>query len=132
MRREGPVAPETTRPRLFPALRREEETFLGRLLRQEAVGGAVVLAAAVIALAWANSPAAESYDAVRHFRLGPLDLEHWAADGALTLFFYLAGVELKRELMVGSLSRPADAMVPVVAATAGVVVPSLIYVGLNA
>jgi NhaA family Na+:H+ antiporter len=126
------VAPETARPKIFPTLRREEETFIGRLLRQETVGGAVVLAAAVIAVVWANSPVADTYDAVRHYQLGPLDIQHWAADGALTLFFYLAGVELKREFMVGSLSQPADALVPVVAAVAGVIVPSLIYVALNA
>lgn len=117
---------------MFSTLGQAEETFLGRLLRQETVGGAVVLAAAVVAVLWANSPWAETYDAVRHYKLGPLDIQHWAADGALTLFFYLAGVELKREFMVGSLSRPADALVPVVAAVAGVIVPSLIYVTLNA
>ena len=61
------------------------------------------------------------------FYLGPLDLEHWAADGALTLFFFVAGLELKREFVVGSLRRPADAAVPVVAALCGVAVPALIY-----
>ena len=49
------------------------------------------------------------YEDLRHLQLGPLDLEHWAADGALALFFFLAGLELKRELLVGSLRRPADA-----------------------
>jgi NhaA family Na+:H+ antiporter len=118
--------------KVFGALRSDEETFLGRLLRQETVGGGVVLAAAVVAVLWANSPWADAYDAVRHYKLGPLDIQHWAADGALTLFFYLAGVELKREFVVGSLRRPADAAVPVVAAIAGVLVPSAIYVTLNA
>jgi NhaA family Na+:H+ antiporter len=68
---------------------------------------------------------------MRHFELGPLDLEHWAADGALTLFFYIAGLELKREFLVGSLSKPSDAMVPIVAAVFGVVTPALVYVGVN-
>lgn len=126
------MSPETTRSKVFPTLRSEEETFIGRLLRQETVGGAVVLAAAVVAVLWANSPWADVYDAVRTYELGPLDIQHWAADGALTLFFYLAGVELKREFLVGSLSKPADALVPVVAAVTGVIVPSLIYVTLNA
>ena len=126
------MSPDGIRPTIFPALRSEEETFIGRLLRQETVGGAVVLVAAVLAVVWANSPWSEAYDAVRSYQLGPLDIEHWAADGALTLFFYLAGVELKREFMVGSLSRPSDALVPVVAACAGVAVPSVVYVTLNA
>ncbi len=128
-----PTGPESgPKPKIFSALRGDEETFLGRLLRQETVGGAVVLSAAVIAVLWANSPWGDAYEAVLHYQLGPLDVEHWAADGALTLFFYLAGVELKREFLVGSLRRPADAAVPVVAAICGVLVPSLIYVTLNA
>ena len=109
-----------------------EETFLGHLLRQETVGGAVVLAAAVLAVLWASSPWSQAYDDLRHLSLGPLDVEHWAADGALTLFFFLAGLELKRELLVGSLRRPADAAVPVVAAVCGVAVPALVYTVVNA
>ena len=73
----------------------------------------------------------ESYESLRHFSLGPLDLEHWAAEGALTLFFFVAGLELKREFVVGSLSRPADAVVPVVAAACGVAVPALVYAAVN-
>ena len=117
---------------LLPSTTEAEETFVGRLLRQETVGGAFVLVAAVVAVVWANSPVAEAYDAVRHFELGPLDLEHWAADGALTLFFYIAGLELKREFLVGSLSKPSDAMVPIVAAVFGVATPALVYLGVNA
>lgn len=109
-----------------------EETFLGSLLRQETVGGAVVLVAAVVAVIWANSPVSDSYDTLRAFEIGPLDVEHWASEGALTLFFFVAGLELKRELVVGSLSRPADALVPVVAALAGVATPALVYVAVNA
>lgn len=119
------------RPPFFARTSEAESTFIGGLLRQETIGGGVVLAAAVIAVLWANSPVSEAYDAVRHFQLGPLDLQHWAADGALTLFFYIAGLELKREFLVGSLSRPADALVPVVAALCGVMVPAAIYVAVN-
>ena len=119
-------------PRTFlPTPSSAEESFLGRLLRQEAVGGAVVLAAAVVAVVWANSPWAGAYTDLRHLQLGPLDVEHWAADGALTLFFYLAGLELKREFLVGSLRNPADALVPIVAALAGVAVPALLYTAVN-
>jgi len=91
-----------------------------------------VLSAAVVAVIWANSPLRDAYADVRHWELGPLDLEHWAADGALTLFFYVAGLELKREFLVGSLRNVSDALVPIVAAAAGVAVPAAIYVSLNA
>ena len=127
----------TTAPRrrtFLPTADRGETTFLGDLLRQETVGGAVVLAAAAIAVIWANSPFGDGYESFRHFvpfaEIG-LDMEHWAADGALTLFFFVAGLELKREFLVGSLRRPADAMVPVVAAACGVAVPALIFALFN-
>ncbi len=116
---------------LLPAATEAEETFVGRLLRQETVGGAVVLVAAVVAVVWANSPWSDAYDSLRHLEIGPLDVQHWAADGALTLFFFLAGLELKREFLVGSLRKPADALVPIVAAVFGVVMPALVYVAIN-
>jgi NhaA family Na+:H+ antiporter len=108
-----------------------EATFLGDLFRREAVGGAIALAAAVIGIVWANSAWGDSYLELRHLKVGPLDVEHWAADGALTLFFFVAGLELKRELVVGSLRRPGDAAVPVAAAAFGVAVPALIYLAVN-
>jgi Na+:H+ antiporter, NhaA family len=114
----------------FPMPEPGESRFLGRLLRSETVGGGIALAAAAIALLWANL-GAHSYDAVRTVGLGPLDVEHWAADGALAVFFYLAGLELKREFLVGSLRRPADAAVPVVAAITGVAVPAGVFVVVN-
>jgi Na+:H+ antiporter, NhaA family len=119
-----------SRLRLLPRLEPGESSFVGALLRSETVGGAVALAAAAVALVWANVDGA-SYADLRHTELGPLTLEHWAADGALAIFFYVAGLELKRELLVGSLRRPADAAVPVVAAIAGVALPALVYVGVN-
>jgi NhaA family Na+:H+ antiporter len=116
---------------IFPDPSAAESTFVGDLLRREAVGGAIALAAAAVALFWANSPWSPAYDDLRHLRLGPLDLEHWAADGALALFFFVAGLELKREFVVGTLRRPADAAVPVVAALCGVAVPALVYLAVN-
>jgi NhaA family Na+:H+ antiporter len=116
---------------LFPDPATDESTFLGDLLRREAVGGSVALVAAAVAILWANSPWSASYDDLRHLQLGPLDLEHWAADGALALFFFVAGLELKRELVVGTLRRPIDAAVPVVAAICGVAVPATIYLVVN-
>ncbi|MFZ5846686.1 MAG: Na+/H+ antiporter NhaA [Actinomycetota bacterium] len=122
------------RPKFFPDPELGESTFLGAFLRREAIGGAIVLAAAALAVVWANSPWAEGYDTVRHwvpFEGPGLDLQHWAADGALTLFFFIAGLELKREFLVGSLRRPADALVPVVAALGGVAVPAVIFTVAN-
>ena len=112
-----------SRLRLLPRLDPRESSFVAGLLRSETAGGAVALVAAAAALVWANV-AGTSYADVRGVDVGPLDLEHWAADGALAIFFFLAGLELKRELLVGSLRRPADAAVPIVAALAGVAVPA--------
>jgi len=66
-----------------------------------------------------------------HLRLGPLDLAHWTADGLLAIFFFVAGLELKRELTVGTLARPAQALVPVVAAVCGMAVPALVCLVIN-
>ncbi|MBA3782136.1 MAG: Na+/H+ antiporter NhaA [Nocardioides sp.] len=117
------------RQRFFlPSRDAEEDTFLGDIFRRETVGGAVALVAAALAIIWANSSWSSAYLDLRSLTIGPLDLEHWAADGALTMFFFVAGLELKREFVVGSLRRPADAAVPVVAAACGVAVPALIFV----
>jgi NhaA family Na+:H+ antiporter len=116
---------------IFPNLTPGEDSFMGDLLRRETVGGAVALVAAAVAVVWANSPWGDAYESLRHFEVGPLDVEHWAADGALTLFFFVAGLELKREFVVGSLRRPSDAAVPVVAAACGVAVPAAIYLAFN-
>ena len=125
----GAVSP---RPRvvLFGRSADADTVGVAEVLRRETVGGVLMLVAAVAALVWANlSPG--SYAAVRHTTLGPLDLEHWGADGLLTIFFFTAGLELKRELTVGSLASPTKALVPVVAAVCGMAVPALIYLGVN-
>jgi len=103
-----------------------------RYLRTETIGGLILLGAAAVALLWANSPLRESYHALRGFRLGPeflhlnLTLGDWAKDGLLALFFFVAGLELKRELVIGELSRFKQAVLPVVAAIGGMVVPALV------
>ena len=117
--------------RVLPLLGEGEAAFLARLLRAEPVGGALALGAAVVALVWANSPGRAAYASSVGAQLGPLDLHHWGADGALALFFFVAGLELKRELVVGSLRRPADALVPVTAALCGVAVPAVLYTVVN-
>jgi NhaA family Na+:H+ antiporter len=103
----------------------------------ETVGGALLLAAAVLALAWANSPWSGGYEALRDVRFGPaalhLDLSagQWAADGLLAIFFFVAGLELKREMVAGDLRDPRRAALPIAAAVGGMVVPAALYVLLN-
>ncbi|MFJ9585814.1 Na+/H+ antiporter NhaA [Streptomyces acidicola] len=115
-----------------------ERNFVADALRTETVGGVLLLAAAVTALIWANVPALHgSYEAVRDFHLGPgslgldLSVEHWAADGLLAVFFFVAGIELKRELVAGDLRDPKAALLPVVAALCGMAVPALVYAVTN-
>ncbi|QXV61085.1 Na+/H+ antiporter NhaA [Amycolatopsis sp. TNS106] len=103
-----------------------------RYLRTETTGGMILLGATAIALIWANSPIDDIYRAIRDFRLGPeflhlnLTIGDWAKDGLLALFFFVAGLELKRELVVGELSRFKQAILPVVAAIGGMIVPALV------
>ncbi|WEO96190.1 Na+/H+ antiporter NhaA [Streptomyces sp. FXJ1.172] len=111
-----------------------ERAFVADALRTETVGGVLLLLAAVAALIWANVPSLHhSYETVSHFRLGPgalglnLSLAHWAADGLLAVFFFVAGIELKRELVAGDLRDPRAAVLPVIAALCGMAVPALVY-----
>lgn len=117
--------------RAFPRILGRERAFLADTLRAETTGGLLLLAATVVALVWANSPWQDAYHHLRDAQLGPLTVEAWASDGALALFFYLAGVELKRELVVGTLSKLNEAVVPVAAAIAGMVLPAIIYLAVN-
>ncbi len=108
-------------------------SFILSALRQETVGGLILLAATVAALAWANSPWMASYTKVQDFAFGPhvlgmhLTVQQWTADGLLAVFFFVAGLELKREITVGSLAKPAHAVLPVVAAVCGMTVPAVIF-----
>jgi len=126
----------------------QPRVFLGRLtlpqrgwvlgqLRSETVGGVLLLAAAAIALAWANSPWGDAYATLVDLKVGPaaihlnLSIGTWAADGLLAFFFFIVGLELKHELVLGSLSRPAQAAVPIAAAIGGMAVPAAIYAAVN-
>ncbi|MEJ1179060.1 MULTISPECIES: Na+/H+ antiporter NhaA [unclassified Pseudarthrobacter] len=110
---------------------------IGEILRKETVGGILLVAAAVIALIWANSPASDSYFALRDFRIGfepwhlELSLGAWAADGLLAIFFFLVGLELKREFVAGDLRQFSKSVVPIAAAVGGVAVPAIIYALIN-
>ncbi|MEU0334875.1 Na+/H+ antiporter NhaA [Streptomyces sp. NPDC006193] len=131
------TAPPPTRQTARQVLGRlslPERNFVADALRTETVGGVLLLLAAVAALAWANIPALHTgYEAVSHFRLGPgalglhLSVAHWAADGLLAVFFFVAGIELKRELVAGELRDPRAAVLPVAAALSGMAVPALVY-----
>jgi Na+/H+ antiporter 1/RibD C-terminal domain len=104
-------------------------------LRIEAVGGAVLLAATIAALALANSPLADSYQRLWHHEVtvGGLrwDLRHWVNDALMTIFFLVIGLEVKRELTIGRLRDPRRATLPIVAALAGAAVPALVFLALN-
>ena len=111
-----------------------EAQVVADALRTETIGGALLLAAATAALVLANTPWSDVYFTVRDtvvgIEWGHLDLTvgHWAGDGLLAIFFFVAGLELKREFLVGDLRSPAKAVVPVVAAVGGVIVPALVFV----
>ncbi|MET8283008.1 Na+/H+ antiporter NhaA [Micromonospora sp. NPDC005174] len=130
--------PSTDRPRVRLLSRSSwpEARHLAEVLRTETVGGALLLLGAVVALIWANSPWSGAY-----VRLGAwvpwaggerwhldLSLATWAADGLLAIFFFVVGLELKREFVAGDLRDPRRAALPVVAALGGMALPALIYV----
>jgi len=114
-----------------------ERTWLLEQLRDETVGGMLLLGAAVLALIWANSPWGAAYVDLVNFQVGPaalhldLTLGTWAADGLLAVFFFVVGLELKHELVLGSLSKPAQAVVPVAAALGGMILPAVLFVVVN-
>ncbi|MBC3760491.1 Na+/H+ antiporter NhaA [Quadrisphaera oryzae] len=111
--------------------------YVVQLLRTETVGGLLLLTAALVAVAWASSPWGGSYEALRGVTFGPeplhlrLDLATWAADGLLAVFFFVVGMELKREFVVGDLRDPRRAALPMMAAVGGMAVPALIYTAVN-
>jgi NhaA family Na+:H+ antiporter len=104
-------------------------------LAAEAAGGAVLLLAAGVALAWANSPWKASYNDLWTTRLSiglgdhvlALDLRHWVNEGLMTVFFFVVGLEIKRELVEGELRQPRQAALPAIAAVGGMVVPAALY-----
>ncbi|OCB10028.1 Na+/H+ antiporter NhaA [Mycolicibacterium porcinum] len=128
---------QTTSRRLLARGSWPEWQRVSELLRTETVGGALLLAAAGAALVWANSPWSGGYHRLSEVVVGPqslhlnLSLSAWAADGLLAIFFFVVGVELKREFVAGDLRDPARAALPIAAAVGGMVVPAAIFVGIN-
>jgi Na+:H+ antiporter, NhaA family len=107
-------------------------------LATEASGAALLAGGAVIALVWANSPWSQSYEDLWSTRAGisvgghslVLDLRHWINDGLMTVFFFVVGLEIKRELTDGHLSSRRAALLPGVAALGGMLVPALVYLAI--
>jgi NhaA family Na+:H+ antiporter len=121
-----------------PAIRliRPFQEFAAR----ETSGGVLLLFCTLLALVWANSPWAAHYVALWHipmtagfgeFNLN-YDLHFWVNDALMAVFFFVVGLEIKREFLVGELAKPRKAALPIVAALGGVVVPALIYTSFNA
>lgn len=127
----------TSGTRLFARGSWPEASRIADVLRRETVGGIILFVAAAAALIWANSPWSAAYDRLSNVTIGPeslhlnLTLSTWAADGLLAVFFFVVGLELKREFVAGDLRNPAKAALPVVAAVGGMVVPALIFVGVQ-
>ncbi|POH74923.1 Na+/H+ antiporter NhaA [Arthrobacter glacialis] len=127
----------TKNSRIFSRGSYSESVRISTILRSETVGGALLLIATVVALIWANSPWANGYFDLRDFRIGPeslhlnLSLGGWASDGLLAIFFFVAGLELKREFVAGDLRSPSRALVPIAAAVGGVIMPAVLFVLIN-
>ena len=114
-----------------------ETQRFAEILRKETVGGVLLLVAAGAALVWANSPWSSTYRAMSEFAFGPeslhlhLSVSEWAADGLLAIFFFVVGLELKREFVAGDLRDPARAALPIAAAIGGMIVPAAVYIAIN-
>jgi Na+:H+ antiporter, NhaA family len=125
-----------------PVTKRRRTTLIRPLvdfLSAEAAGGVVVVLAAIVAMVWANSPWAASYNTLWATEVGGslgrftfrMDLRHWVNDGLMTIFFFVVGLEIKRELVEGELRDPRKAITPIAAAVGGMIVPALIFSALT-
>lgn len=106
-------------------------TTFQRFVSSESAGGFALMAAAVVAVAIANSPLGASYLALLQMPLGALRVEGWINDGLMALFFLLVGLEIKREMVAGALASWRARLAPGMAALGGMAVPALIYVAMN-
>ena len=119
---------------IFHEIDQKEDRWLKRVFTDETWGGVFLIVAAILAFGFANSLMSEWYDSFINTKVGPesiglrMSVSHWAADGFLAIFFLVAGLELKHELVHGSLSKPRQALVPITAAIAGVLMPAAIFV----
>ncbi|KQZ56765.1 sodium:proton antiporter [Rhizobium sp. Root149] len=104
---------------------------LRRFLENEASGGLVLMAVALLAIVTANSPLAEDYFHILHVYIGPLSLQHWINDALMAVFFLMVGLEIKREMLDGQLSTWSRRVLPGAAAAGGMAFPALFYILLN-
>ncbi|MGZ5281226.1 MAG: Na+/H+ antiporter NhaA, partial [Bacteroidia bacterium] len=126
---DTPISPEP------PKLIRRIIDPLQNFINMQVASGIILLASLVIALVWANSPWAASYDHLWHtpitLRIGAYELSNtlhfWINDGLMTIFFFIVGLEIKREILTGELGSPRKAALPIFAALGGMIVPGLIY-----
>ncbi len=115
------------------------ESLIERLLKDESSSGILLVLVAIIAITLANSPLSHLYEGFLNVpvqvRIADLNLEKplflWINDGLMAIFFFLVGLEIKREVMIGHLSQPSQVVLPAVAAVAGIAAPALIYAWLN-
>jgi NhaA family Na+:H+ antiporter len=137
--RSSPSTPPGGWPSVIRGVRRVLSP-VERFLSIEASSGILLMIAAGLALAWANSPWLSTYEHLWHtpmgFRLGDLaferDLHFWINDGLMTIFFFVVGLEIRREIHAGELSEVRRAALPVAAALGGMIVPAIIFYSLNA
>jgi len=115
------------------------KTLFERFFHSQTTGSLVLLLATITAVVWANSPWSNLYHTLSHLDIGThfngkqyhLSLDHWVKDGLMAIFFFVVGLEIKREILIGELSSVKKAMLPVMAALGGAVIPALIYFAFN-
>ncbi|MCA0199751.1 MAG: Na+/H+ antiporter NhaA [Proteobacteria bacterium] len=106
---------------------RDNSSAVRLFLKSEAAGGILLMGAAVAAMIAANSPVAGLYTQVLQTYLGPLSVLHWVNDGLMAVFFFLVGLEIKREFVAGHLATWSDRILPMFAAAGGMAVPAVVY-----
>ena len=117
----------------------QKKDLFTNFLHSQTFSSLVLILATVTAVVWANSPWVDLYRTLSHLEIGThfagktyqLSLDHWVKDGLMAIFFFVVGLEIKREVLIGELSSLKQAILPVMAAVGGAVVPALIYYSLN-
>ncbi|PIE73676.1 MAG: Na+/H+ antiporter NhaA [Deltaproteobacteria bacterium] len=115
------------------------QSLFDRFLHSQSSGSIILLLATITAVIWANSPWSQLYHTLSHLDIGTyfagkqyhLTLDYWVKDGLMAIFFFVVGLEIKREILIGELSTPRKAILPVMAAFGGAIVPALIYFAFN-
>lgn len=136
----SPAPPETTENSAFSRGTYAESSRISEILRKESLGGFILLGATVLALILSNTGVRDLYFGVRDTEIGfhvpyfhhlMMTVSQWTADGLLVLFFFLTGLELKKEFVIGDLREPGRAIVPIAAAFGGAALPAIIYFVFN-